>query len=66
MAWTEEELKAFRKTLGMTQAEFAALIGVSLGTIKYWETGGRVPQAMCNYLSLLQKHPPAERELQPA
>ena len=37
------ELKDMRNKLEMSQAEFSAFLGVSLDTIKSWETGRRSP-----------------------
>lgn len=34
-----EKLKAIRKAEGMTQSDFAQLLGIGLGTIKNYETG---------------------------
>ncbi len=36
---TEEEIRACRKRLGMSQVAFAQFIGVSPVTVKRWETG---------------------------
>ena len=33
------EVKAFRQSLGMTQAEFAKFVGAPVGTIASWEYG---------------------------
>ena len=38
-----EDVKAIRDRLGMTQVEFALLIGVSPGTLRNWEQGRRTP-----------------------
>lgn len=37
------QVKEIRKATGMTQAKFAALIDVQLGTLRNWEQGRRVP-----------------------
>lgn len=36
-------VKEIRKATGMTQAKFAALIDVQLGTLRNWEQGRREP-----------------------
>lgn len=36
-------VRAIRKKLHVTQREFAALIGVSVGTLRNWEQGRRMP-----------------------
>lgn len=39
---TGEELRAARKSLGLTAQGFADLVGVSNGrTVRYWESGDR-------------------------
>ncbi|MEL1088662.1 NadS family protein [Pseudomonas sp. OB66] len=37
------QVKQIRKATGMTQAKFAALIDVQLGTLRNWEQGRRQP-----------------------
>ena len=37
------QVKAIRKATGLTQAKFAALIDVQLGTLRNWEQGRREP-----------------------
>jgi putative transcriptional regulator len=38
------DVKAVRKKVGMTQAEFASAFGISLGTLRHWERGDRKPR----------------------
>jgi len=38
------EVKKIRKKLNQSQKEFAFMIGVSIGTLKNWEQGRRVPE----------------------
>ena len=53
-----EEIKALRKTLGMTQLSFSILIGVSKKTVESWETGRYAPDGAARRLiSILQKDP---------
>lgn len=42
MAWNEK-LKAGRQICSMTQAELAAVFGVTERTLRDWESGGIVP-----------------------
>jgi transcriptional regulator with XRE-family HTH domain len=42
--WTPRRIKAIRKKLGMTQAEIAALAGVSEVSWRNWETGRFIPR----------------------
>jgi putative transcriptional regulator len=53
-------IKAVRAKVGMTQAEFAATFGISLGTLRHWERGDRKPQGPALVLlSVLAKEPEA-------
>lgn len=38
------DVKAIRTALDQTQEEFAAMIGVSVGTLRNWEQGRRTPE----------------------
>ena len=38
------DVKGIRKELGLTQSEFALMIGVSVATLRNWEQGRRVPE----------------------
>ena len=38
------DVKAVRRRLGKSQAEFARMIGVSVGTLQNWEQGRRRPE----------------------
>ena len=39
-----DDVKRVRHKLGQTQVEFAIMIGVSVGTLRNWEQGRRVPE----------------------
>ena len=53
-----EEIKAVRKSLGMTQVSFAILIGVSKKTVESWEVGRYAPDGAARRLiSVLQQDP---------
>lgn len=54
-----------RATVGLTQAEFAHLLGVSTRTLQDWEQGRRQPTgAAKTLLRVVAKHPNVLRELQ--
>lgn len=54
-----------RATVGLTQAEFAHLLGVSTRTLQDWEQGRRQPTgAAKTLLRVVAKHPDILRELQ--
>jgi putative transcriptional regulator len=38
------EVQAVRATLGVSQSEFALMIGVSVATLRNWEQGRRTPE----------------------
>ena len=49
---------AARKALGLSQAEFAKLLGVSLRTLQDWEQGRKQPSAAASMLlKVAAKHP---------
>jgi putative transcriptional regulator len=41
---SEIDVKKLRQKIGMTQAEFAGFLGISLGTLRHWERGDRSPR----------------------
>ena len=53
-----------REKSGLTQAEFAKLLGVSVRTLQDWEQGRRAPNAAAQTLiEVAEKHPKVLREL---
>jgi DNA-binding transcriptional regulator YiaG len=42
--WQAERIAALRRALGLTQAEFAARLGVRQQTVSEWETGRYEPR----------------------
>ncbi len=57
-AFTPEEIKTIRKSANMTQALFAACMGVTKKSIEAWEGGRSVPDgAARRTLGLVQKNP---------
>lgn len=53
-----DEVKSIRTMLGMSQALFAGLIGVSSKTVEAWEAGRNTPDGPASrILSLLQMDP---------
>lgn len=54
------DIKAVRAKTGMTQMEFAAAFGISLGTLRHWERGDRKPRGPALVLlNVLAKEPEA-------
>ena len=50
---------AIRKELGLSQPEFAAFMGVSLGTLRNWEQARREPHGPARALLLVASKQPA-------
>lgn len=58
--FTPVDVKAVRAKVGMTQAEFAAAFGISLGTLRHWERGDRTPRGPALVLlNVVAKEPEA-------
>ena len=54
----EIDAASIRKASGLSQARFADRIGVSIGTLKQWEQGRRVPTGPARVLlTMLAKNP---------
>ena len=52
-------VSAIRKELGLSQDQFAALMGVSVGTLRNWEQGRREPHGPARSLLLVASKEPA-------
>ncbi len=56
----EIDVKHIRKDLHMTQAKFSNTFGLSLDTIKHWESGRRTPEAPARVLlTIISRDPKA-------
>lgn len=54
------DVRHIREGFQLSQAEFAALLGISLRTLQNWEQGRRVPQGAARVLlQVAAKHPEA-------
>jgi putative transcriptional regulator len=54
------DVKKIRERLDMSQTEFALMIGVSVGTLRNWEQGRRVPEGPARaLLKVVAKRPDA-------
>jgi DNA-binding transcriptional regulator YiaG len=61
--WTPEEIKEFRKRLGLYQKDFAPMIGVTERYVIYLERGLRKPsQTLKILLSMIEKAQGKEKE----
>ena len=52
------DIKAIRKRLDHSQTEFAAMIGVSVATLRNWEQGRRRPEGPARALLTVAAHNP--------
>src|SRR5262245_13209905 len=53
-------IKRLRANYQLSQAKFAALFGISVGTLRNWEQGRRTPQGPARVLlQVAEKHPQA-------
>ena len=54
------DIKRIRKQFGISQREFAGLLGISVDTVQNWEQGRRNPRGAARVLLLIaEKHPDA-------
>lgn len=59
-AYKEPDVAAVRSEYGLSQAKFAALLGISVRTLQNWEQGRRHPQGPARVLlRVAAKHPGA-------
>ena len=58
------DVKAIRKSLALTQREFAARYGFTVGAVRDWEQGRRRPEASARILlKVIEKRPDVVAEL---
>jgi putative transcriptional regulator len=58
-----EDVRTIRERLGMSQTEFALMIGVSVSTLRNWEQGRRTPEGPARaLLKVAAKNPEAVAE----
>ena len=54
----KNEVARVRARLGLSQSRFAALLGISAGTLKHWEEGRRQPKGAARVLlKVAARHP---------
>jgi putative transcriptional regulator len=59
----EPDAKAIRSRFGLSQPEFAGLLGISVGTLRNWEQGLRRPEGPARVLlHVVELHPDAVRD----
>ena len=60
MVIEEPDVVKIRQKYNMNQQEFAALLGISIGTLRNWEQGRRKPQGPAKVLlKIAEKRPKA-------
>ena len=58
--YAEEEVRSVRERYGLSQAKFAALMGISVATLRNWEQGRRQPEGSARVLlRVVARHPSA-------
>jgi putative transcriptional regulator len=56
----ETDIRGLRESHGLSQSKFAALMGISVGTLRNWEQGRRKPEGSARVLlKVVEKHPEA-------
>jgi putative transcriptional regulator len=56
----ETDVRSLRESHGLSQSRFAALMGISVGTLRNWEQGRRKPEGSARVLlRIVAKHPEA-------
>lgn len=54
----ETDIRGLREKHGLSQPQFAALLGISVGTLRNWEQGRRKPEGSARVLlRVVEKHP---------
>ena len=54
------DIKAIREGFGLTQVQFATLMGISVSTLRNWEQGRRLPEGPARILlQVAARHPEA-------
>jgi putative transcriptional regulator len=60
----EPDVRVLREGYGLSQTQFAALLGISPGTLRNWEQGRRKPQGSARVLlRVVARHPEAVLEV---
>lgn len=62
--FSEAEVSDIRSKHGLTQNQFASILGISIGTLRNWEQGRRKPEGPARILlRVFDKHPEAFEDL---
>lgn len=56
----DPDVRSLREKHGLSQSRFAAMMGISVGTLRNWEQGRRKPEGSARVLlKVVEKHPEA-------
>ena len=59
-SYTEPDASSIREKYGLSQTKFAAMLGISVKTLRNWEKGRRRPQGPARVLlQVAERHPEA-------
>ena len=59
-SFEEPDVRNLREKHGLSQPKFAALMGISVGTLRNWEQGRRRPEGSARVLlRVVERHPEA-------
>lgn len=59
-SFEEPNVRSLREKHGLSQPKFAALMGISVGTLRNWEQGRRQPEGSARVLlRVVERHPEA-------
>jgi putative transcriptional regulator len=62
--YEDHEIREIRDRYGLTQDQFAEMIGISIGTLRNWEQGRRKPEGPAKILlRIIDKYPRAISQL---
>jgi putative transcriptional regulator len=63
-SYSKTKIKKIRSSLGLSQAVFATIFGVTTSAVQHWEQGLRsMPAPACRLLNLIEKDPKTVFEL---
>ena len=63
-SFEEPDVRSLREKHGLSQPKFAALMGISVGTLRNWEQGRRKPEGSARVLlRVVEQHPEAVFEV---
>ena len=58
LAPTPADIAAIRQSAGLTQKQFATILGTAVGTLRKWEDGTRAPSGAARTLLIVLKRNP--------